>query len=191
MNKKYLKVISKLLSEKRVYHSKCVAESAVLLAKKFGANAKDAEIAGILHDVTKEMSIEDQFKYLRKAGIDLSHIELSEKSLYHQISGMAYCMVELDIDNPDILNAIRYHTSGRKDMSMLEKVIFVADCISEDRDFNGVEQIRLAAENSLDEAMVVALSHSIAELANEQEYIIEDTIHAYNTALRITEKKKG
>lgn len=177
------KLLKKHLSEKRYVHSLCVADEAEKLAKKYGADKDKAEIAGLLHDIMKEADPKEQLKVIEKAGIILNNIEEKSKKLWHQIAGMAYCETELNIEDEDILNAIRYHTSGRKEMSLLEKIIFIADFTSKDRDYDGVGKMRKLSDDSLEEAMVFGLSFTIEELAKDNKLIISDSIDAYNMAL--------
>lgn len=183
------KLIKKRLSDKRYEHSLCVADEAVKLAKKYGADKEKAEIAGLLHDIMKEAESKEQLKAIQKADIILNNVEEKSKKLWHQIAGMAYCKTELLVEDEDILNAIRYHTSARKDMSLLEKVIFIADFTSKDRDYDGVGKMRKLSENSLEEAMVFGLAFTLEELAKDNKLIINDSIDAYNMAL--LEQGKG
>ena len=97
--------------------------------------------------------------------------------------GAAYVENELHIDDPEILNAIRYHTTGRAHMTLLEKVLFVADFTSSDRDYPGVEDIRKAARKSLLEAMLSGMTYTIQDLTERRLAIHPDTIAAYNEAV--------
>ena len=141
----YKDIIRPMLSEKRYNHSVCVAREAVRLAKRYGADGKKAEIAGILHDIMKETPPEKQLKYMQKFGIMLTDTQRRTPKVWHQICGAGYIEHVLGITDEDILSAVRYHTTGRAGMSLLEKIIFTADYISADRDYNGVEEIRQQA----------------------------------------------
>lgn len=180
----YQKIIKPFLSQKRYEHSICVAKEAAFLAKKYGVDVEKAQIAGILHDIMKDTSSDDQLKTITEFGIILNDIELSSKKLWHQIAGAAYCKGALGIDDEDIINAIRYHTSGRKNMSKLEKVLFIADYTSSDRDYKGVDDMRRYALISLEKAMVEGISYTLIELAEGRKLIISDTIDAYNEAVQ-------
>ncbi len=176
-------IVRKLLSDKRYNHSLEVAKQAVKLAKKHGADEKKAEIAGLLHDIMKEEDDDVQLKIITQAGIELDEIELKTKKLWHQIAGMAYSRDTLKIDDDEILSAIRYHTSGSGNMTLLDKVLFIADFTSEDRDYNGVKEMRKSAIKNLDEAVLKGLSFTIMELAEEEQLICRDSINAYNRAI--------
>ena len=112
--KQYVELIRSRLSDYRFYHSVCVAEAAVQLAERFGADVEQAYVAGILHDVMKEEEPSVQRAYIEKAGERMSDLEIRIGKVYHQMSGAAYARLELGITDPDILNAIRYHTTARR-----------------------------------------------------------------------------
>lgn len=178
--KDYDKIIRSRLKTARYKHSKNVAKEAVRLAKKYGADPDKAEIAGILHDITKETSPDEQLQIMKNSGIILDDIERASQKLWHAISGSGYIKTELGITDEDILNAVRYHTTARAGMSVLEKVIFIADFTSEERDYDGVEKMRKAADKSLEDAMIEGLSFSIADLSQRKLTIAADTFMAYN-----------
>ncbi len=181
--KEYQKIIKPHLSDKRYRHSCEVAKAAKRLAKKYGADPDKAEIAGILHDIMKDTDKDEQLKIMDRFGIILDDIEAVTPNLWHQISGAAYVENELNITDPDIVNPIRWHTSGKKDMTLMEKVVFIADFISDDRDYKGVDKMREVAKESLDKAIIEGLSFTISELAQSEKAIVQDTFNAYNDAV--------
>jgi len=176
----YKAIIRPMLSEKRYHHSVCVAKEAVKLAKHYGADVKKAEIAGILHDIMKETPPEKQLKYMEEFGIILTDTQRKTPKVWHQICGAGYMEHVLGITDPEILGPVRYHTTGKAGMTLLEKIIFTADYISADRDYNGVEDIRREAYESLEAAMLTGLSFTVEELAEKRQPIAEDTFLAYN-----------
>lgn len=186
--KEYEKIIRPRLKDARFEHSKNVSKEAVRLAKKYGADVEKAAIAGILHDITKETSEKEQLEIMRQAGIELTPLELGSTKLWHAISGSGYIKVILEIDDEDILNAVRYHTTARGGMSVLEKVIFIADFTSAERDYDGVDKIRKAADKSLEAAMLEGLSFSIEDLAHRRLAIAKDTLDAYNEVVTLNKK---
>ena len=179
-NEQFINEIRKQLGDYRFIHSLNVAQSAAELAKRFGADEKKAYTAGILHDVMKDKSPEELKGYLEKNNIPLTDVEKSNHKLYHAIAGAVYVKNELGITDEDILNAIRYHTTGRQNMSLLEKVIYIADFISDDRNYDGVERMREKAKISLETAMEEGLQFSIIELSEKLLPIHPDSIDAYN-----------
>ena len=126
----YKKIIKSMMSENRYNHCVNVSKEAVKLAKRYGGDEEKAAIAGILHDITKEMPKEEQLQIMLDSGIILDDIQKNAPKLWHGISGSVYIKNHLDIDDEDILNAVCYHTTGRAGMSLLEKIIFVADFTS-------------------------------------------------------------
>ena len=172
----YIKIIKPMLTPKRFEHSLNVAQEAVKLAKKFGADEEKAEIAGLLHDILKDTPSEKQLKIM-------TDVELSAKRFWHAIGGAVYIRTILKIEDQEIFDAVRYHTTGRKNMSQLEKVIFIADFISRDRDYPGVEEMRKTAYKSLDKAIVEGIAFTITDLAKGRDAIVPETIDAYNDAV--------
>lgn len=179
----YIKILKPMLSQKRFEHSLNVAQEAVKLAKKFGADEEKAEIAGLLHDILKDTPAEKQLKIIADFGIIMTDVELSAKRFWHAISGAVYIRTVLKIEDREIFDAVRYHTTGRKNMTLLEKVIFIADFISKDRDYPGVEEMRKTAYKSLDKAIVEGIAFTITDLAERRDPIVPETIDAYNDAV--------
>lgn len=180
---KYEKILKEKLTENRFLHSINVSKQAVILAEKYDANKEKAKIAGLLHDIMKETANEKQINFLNYHNVKLNEIEKSSKKLWHAIAGAYYIKDIFKIKDQDIFNAIRYHTTGRKDMSLLEKIIFIADFTSEDREYPGVEEIKKVAYQDLEKAMIEGLSFSIKELSLNKIPIHIDTIEAYNELL--------
>ncbi|MCM1284627.1 MAG: bis(5'-nucleosyl)-tetraphosphatase (symmetrical) YqeK [Acetobacter sp.] len=177
------KVIREKLSDYRFYHSVCVAESAKELAERYGADVNKAETAGILHDATKESTAEEQLEFIKKAGISISDFEIKHKKFYHQISGAAFAKAELGIEDEEILNAIRYHTTGRDNMTLLEEIIYLADFISADRTYDDIENIRNETEKGKEYGLLYATRYTIKSVADRGDALHPDTVNAYNYLL--------
>lgn len=107
-------------------------------------------------------------------------MQLSSPKLWHSLSGAAYINSELGIEDEDILNAVRYHTSGRAGMSTLEKIIFVADFTSAERDYDGIETIREKSRRTLEEAMHFGLSFTLVDLVKRGRAIDPNAVECYN-----------
>lgn len=176
----YKKIIKPLLSEHRYTHSVNVAKEAKHLAKKYGADEEKAAIAGILHDITKEMSKEEQLQIMLDDGIILDDIQRNAPKLWHGTSGSVYIKKNLGITDEDILNAIRYHTTGRANMSLLEKIIFVADFTSEERTYKGIKTMRKKSRKSLEEAMLYGFKFTFSDLSSRELAIHPDELACYN-----------
>lgn len=176
----YRKTVCQRLSRKRYEHSLNVAEEAVRLARKYGADPYKAEVAGVLHDSMKETPAEAQLQWIRDFGIILDKVEQKSEKLLHAISGMVFAQKACGVEDADVLGAIRFHTTARPGMTLLEKVLYVADFVSEDRDYDGVEVMRERAGQGLEIAMFEGLAYTIHDLAARGLPIHENTVGAYN-----------
>ena len=176
----YKKIIKSMMSENRYNHCVNVSKEAVKLAKRYGGDEEKAAVAGILHDITKEMPKEEQLQIMLDSGIILDDIQKNAPKLWHGISGSVYIKNHLDIDDEDILNAICYHTTGRAGMSLLEKIIFVADFTSEERTYKGVATMRKKSRKSLEDAMLYGFKFTFSDLSSRELAIHPDELACYN-----------
>lgn len=173
------------MPEKRWQHTLGVVDSAVQLAERFGADAGKARIAALLHDVAKAWPVEKQRQAVLEegdpAGLDAIQYE---KELWHAHAGAWTARREFGVEDPDILNAIRYHTSGRVGMSQLEKIVCLADYIEPGRDFPGVDRLReIAAKAPLEEALLEAFDGTLRVLLERRQRIYPLTVLARNDLL--------
>ena len=185
----YEQEVQRHLTEKRFYHSQCVAQEAARLAQQYGADVEKARLAGILHDIMKDTPPEQQLKILQDSGILLTKTQRHNRKLWHALAGAAYLQQTLQVKDGDIVEAVRCHTSGKKDMSLLEKVLFVADYISADREYPGVERMRQAAYRSLEEAIVEGVLFTVQEMMGQRLPVAAESVEAYNDALLILEDR--
>ena len=176
----YKQIIKPRMSEYRYTHSVNVSKEAKRLAKIFGCDEEKAALAGILHDITKETPKEEQLQIMLNSGIILDNIEKNSSKLWHGISGSIYIEEVLGIKDEDILNAVRYHTTGRANMSLLEKIIFVADFTSEERTNNGVATMRKKSKKSLEVAMLYGLKFTLKDLSKREMTIHPNALACYN-----------
>ena len=146
-------VLRSRMNEHRYAHSLNVAERAVFLAKKYGADQEKAEFAGLIHDICKGIPNEEQLAIIKNAGIMLDEDTLKSPALWHSIAGAIYSEHEIGVSDKDVLNAVRYHTSGRGNMSILEKVVYMADLTSAERNYPDAEYTRNLTDYSLDEGI--------------------------------------
>lgn len=168
------------LSEKRYHHSLCVAKEAVYLARRFACDENKALVAGLLHDVCKEISYDEQLELARRSGYEISEAELSGPKTYHGIAAVTLVKERFGIVDQDILNAIRFHTVARGNMSLLEKIIYMADLTSEERSYPDVERVRNINRSDIDLGMYEAMSFSINNSLNMKRMIPHSTLDAYN-----------
>lgn len=176
-------ILQKRLNEKRYYHSLCVADEAKRLAEKYGGDSEKSYLAGLLHDITKNAHDEEHLQIFKEFGIILSDVEQNAKKLWHAMSGALYVKNILEINDPEIIDAIRYHTTAKADMSLPAKILYLADFTSKDRDYEDVDVIREYVDESLEKAFVYALEYSITDLVNQGRAIHPDTVQAYNQAV--------
>lgn len=155
-----------LVEENRRSHVLGCEETAAALALRWGYPEQDARRAAMLHDVTKALSIEEQLILCDKYGIILDDIEKTNESLLHAKSGAAYAS-EIFGQSPEICSAIRWHTTGRPEMTLFEKIIYLADYIEPTRTFPGVEGLRNLSFENLDEAMLLGATMALAEVARK------------------------
>lgn len=176
----FIALIKGKLNEDRFIHSMGVADTAVLLTEKFGGDREKAYIAGLLHDVMKNESEEEQLKMMKKDGIILSQAEKNNPKLWHAMSGAAFIRHELGITDTDMINAVRYHTTGRAGMSLLEKIIYTADFILPERNYPDVEVMRSLSFESLDKGDLYSLQFSLKRLSECKFVIHTDSVDFYN-----------
>jgi nicotinate-nucleotide adenylyltransferase len=182
-SEQYKEILQKRLSEKRYIHSLNVADSSKELALIYGCDPEKAYTVGLIHDCCKDEPAGLQLSYMLENKVELSEYELDVPKLYHAISGSIFANNEFGIEDADMLNAIRYHTTGRKGMSLLEKVVFIADFISAEREYDGVDIMREKAKRSLDEAIVEGLGFTIKDLITRNMIVHPDTVLAFNDAM--------
>lgn len=187
----YEQEVKRHLTQGRFYHSQCVAAEAEKLARRYGADPEKARLCGILHDVMKDTPPQEQLKILEKSGIILTVAQRRNRKLWHALSGAAYLRDVLGIADQEILGAVECHTSGKGGMSLLDKVLFVADYISADRDYPGVEELRGTAYRSLEEAMVEGIRFTVDELMGQELPVAAESIEAYNDAIITLQEQKG
>ncbi|MBQ4238752.1 MAG: bis(5'-nucleosyl)-tetraphosphatase (symmetrical) YqeK [Ruminococcus sp.] len=171
------------LSEYRRVHSLNVSAEAVRYAEKYGGDVEKARLAGLLHDVTKETDFDTQLQIIENGGIMLTELEKRSPKLWHAISGACYVRDVIGIDDEDIFNAIRFHTTARAGMSQLEKIIFLADFTSAERDYPDIDVIREHAEHSIEEGMLYGIKFTISRLVGRGDLVSPDALSAYNDIL--------
>ena len=181
------KLLAGRLSKERYTHSLAVADEAVRLAEKYGGDREKVYLCGLLHDITKNDTVEEHLTIFRGFGIILNNIEQNAFKLWHAISGAVYVKNFLHIEDEEIINAIRYHTTGKAGMSLTAKILFLADFTSSDRDYEDVDVIRALVDESLEDAFIYALQFSVTDLVRRKQAVHPDTLNAYNEA--VTEKR--
>jgi len=156
------KAVADRLSSKRYRHTLGVLETAILLAAYYGVNLRKTYLAALLHDYAKEIKDEEKRVLCKDFGIPLDAIQEENISLMHGHLSAALARCEFDIEDIEILDAIRYHTTGRAGMGQLEKIIKIADNIEPNRpDYPGLDEIKALAGVSLDRGAVASIKRDI------------------------------
>ena len=178
------------LSKKRYTHSLNVAHEAQRLAELYGEDPEKAYFAGLMHDVCKELPAEEQEELIRASSFAVSKEELVTKPVWHGIAGAYFLQVRMGVTDPDVLNAVRYHTVGRAGMTRLEEIVYLADLISEDRTYDGVEQMRQLCLTSINAAMLEGIRFSIETTLKKGGYLPPVTVEAYNQYIFCEKQEK-
>ena len=172
-----------LHKEKRRAHTQGVSDTAVQLAQKYGADTQLAARAGILHDVTKALTPGEQQALIGRWQLPVTEFERANPQLLHAKTGAAAAQ-SIFGESDAVVSAIKYHTTGKPDMTALEKIIYLADMIEPNRTYPGVDAIREAAARDLDAGVLLALERTIAFLQEERAAVCETSIHARDWLLQ-------
>lgn len=179
-----LSIVKEKLTDQRYEHTLGVMQTSIDLAKKYGADPAKAELAAIFHDYAKYWPLDEMREIITKQQMPGELLQFHSE-LWHAPVG-AYLTKKLHgISDEEVLSAIRYHTTGRAKMTLLEKIVFLADYIEPGRSFPGVERVREIAESNLEEAILAALRNTITYLVKKGASIYPDTFYAYNDFLQI------
>lgn len=178
------------IGEKRLQHSIRVAETAVILAQIYDVDEKKAYLSGLLHDCGKFKDKDDLLKYGNFFDIISEDIFIYNTQLIHAPLGARMAKDIYGIEDEEIINSIKYHTTGRENMSILEKIIFLADYIEPMRNFKGVEILRSLAKKDLNKAVINVIEQSIKLLIDRDKLIHIDSVRALNF-LKLEIMKRG
>lgn len=184
-----VKQLADNLSPGRFQHSVRVSSMAEELAETFGCDKQKARLAGLLHDIAREVPEKELLLKAQALGITVDTIEREEPLLLHAPVAAKLAESQFHIADQEVLQAILLHTTGGRHMSLLAKVIYMADLIEPGRSFSGLEEIRELARQDLDQAMLMALNQSISYLLRQRGLIHPDTIEARNELLIAAGKK--
>ncbi|RST73886.1 HD domain-containing protein [Siminovitchia acidinfaciens] len=174
-----LTIVNKKIAGPRYEHTKRVAATAEKLAVKYGADVEKTVLAAIFHDYAKLLPIKELKEIISDHQVDPRLLDYHPE-LWHGPAGAVLVREEIGINDEDIFNAIRYHTTGRAGMSLVEKIIYIADYIEPGRQFHGLDEVRLLADTDLDMALKKSLGNTIKFLIDKSAPIFPDTFEAYN-----------
>ena len=151
------------LNHRRIPHVLGTEQEAIRLAVRYGADVEKARRAALLHDCTKKLDMEEQLSLCRQYGIQLDGLEQRALKLLHARTGAEVARDVFGVDD-EIYSAIRWHTTGHANMTLLEKIIYLADYIEPSRDFPGVDRLRKVCYEDLDKGLLTGLEMTIEEM---------------------------
>ncbi len=181
--------IKEKLTEHRYKHSLGVMKKAEELAKFYGLDEKKARLIGLAHDIAKQMTSTEIDEYLSKYKVDLDEIEIDNRELLHAKIGADICKRKYNFDE-QMVNAVKYHTTGNPNMDMMAKIIFMADKIEENRDYDDVEERRQLTLKNIDMAIVETINYTIRDSIDRGKIIHPDSIQTRNYLLKNMSKRK-
>ena len=171
-------IVKKRLSEKRFKHSEGVVKRALEYSEIYGVDKEITRLVAIAHDIAKELTEEEFEKYINEYKIELDEIERKNISLLHAKIGAYICKYEFGFSD-DMVNAVKFHTTGRENMTILEKIIYLADATEENRDYNYSEYVELIKSN-INNGMFEVAKWVIKNLIEKNKMIHLDSIKCYN-----------
>ena len=175
-------IVKQKLSEKRYKHSLAVMQRCAELAVIYGVDIEKAKKVGLAHDIAKELSQEDSIEIANEESIEFDEIELHNTALWHAKIGTSICKKEFGFSE-EMAKAVENHTLGSENMSMLDKILFVADATGLDRDWNDLEYARKMSETSLDEVIIYIININIKDNIERKRQIHPKSIIARNQLL--------
>lgn len=176
------KLVKSRLSEKRWTHTKNVKKMAVKLAKRWGADPEKAAMAAILHDSAKELPRQELLQIFADNAIIAENAPARPAPVWHGIAAAILAQTCWGIEDTEILSAIRCHTTGKPDMSLQDKILYLADMTSAERDWPGVEALRALEMEDLDRALCEALKQSIDFVEERGGALDPESVAAYEYA---------
>lgn len=169
------------IGEKRFKHSLNTAKEAVSLAKRYNADEDKAYIAGLLHDVAKGLPKQELEAAASENNIEIDKYEKLNPELIHGKIGAAMVKRDLGINDEEILSAIKWHTTGYKNMTLLEKIIYLADIIEPGRNFKETDELRAIAYKDIDDAMIFGLRHVMKFVKSKGLTLHPNSLEAYES----------
>lgn len=172
-------IVKNKLSEKRFYHSECVVERCIEYAEIYGVDVEKMKIAGIAHDVAKEIPKEERISLAEKYGVELDDIEKINTPLIHAKLGAAIAKKDFGCSD-DICEAIKWHTTGKENMSLMEKILFIADATGKDRTYDDAKELYKISKIDLDKAIIKLMQECIKEVIDKESLLHLDSVRAFN-----------
>lgn len=180
---KMKRILIDQIEESRYKHTLRVVDTAKKLASNYNVDQYKVEVAALLHDCAKYKNKKVLLKKAEDFGIILDTILTHNHHLIHSYLGAEIAKEKYNVVDEDILNAIRYHTIGRENMSILEKIIFIADYIEPGRNFDGIEEVRELAYENIDEAIIISMEQTIKYIIDKGLLLHPNTINTRNSLI--------
>ena len=177
------KEIESILSKERFNHSKGVVDRALEYASIYNIDKEKVKLTAISHDIAKELDREEVEKYIDKYRIELDEVEKIAPNLWHAKIGAHICKDKYNFDE-DMINAIMYHTTGRANMSMLEKIIYLADATEASREYDDIDWYVDLIKKDIDKGMLEVCKWVINDLLKKNKSIHNNSINCYNYYLK-------
>lgn len=184
------KKVAQILNKKRFKHTLSVEKTAIKLAKIYGANEKKVAIAALLHDIAKHLSDKRLLIKAKKAKIKIDKHFKNNPHLLHGPVSAIIAKEEFKIKDKNILNAIKYHTTGRPKMSLLEKIIYLSDHIEPNRNYKNVKKIRKIAKKDIDMTIALVSNEMLKYLLEKKREIYPASISTRNYYINKATKLK-
>ena len=177
---KIKKVLKNYLDDKRYKHVKRVVKKAKHLAKIYNAPIDKVEMGAYLHDIAKFFQISDMLQIVGNSYVEVADVAYQTSEILHGFAGAEYVKYKFNITDEDILDSIGYHTIGKKNMSLVSKIVYLSDAIEDKRNWPGVEHARELAENDLDEAIIFEIDTKMKYLITRRALIHPNTLEFRN-----------
>ncbi|MBU5483551.1 bis(5'-nucleosyl)-tetraphosphatase (symmetrical) YqeK [Clostridium sp. MSJ-11] len=172
------------LDNKRYQHSLRVRDTAIDMAKHFGIDENKAAISGLAHDCAKWMNAYELINTVKKNGYKIDEVCEKSPQLLHGLAGAIIARDTMGIKDREIFNAIAYHTTGKKNMTLLEKIIYLADYIEPLRRYAGVEEIRELSYRDIDRAMIKSFDLTIKYIIERGQMLHINTVEGRNYIIK-------
>ncbi len=168
------------LTESRFQHVLRVEQTAINLAEKNGVDPERASVAGLVHDYAKQRPDEDFIQAIKDYHLDSDLLNYGN-AIWHGVVGWIFVKNELQINDIEVLNAVRYHTVGHQYMTLLEQIVYMADYIEPGRDFSGVDEARKITATNLQAGVALQTKQTLSYLVKKNKPVFPQTIVTYNS----------
>lgn len=188
--KRFSENLKTRVNENRYRHSLGTMEEAAALAKIYGADEQKATLAGLLHDITKDLTKKEHLELIRESGKTEDPDEICCKGLLHAVTAPIVLEKELGISDPEILSAVRLHTRAKPNMTLLEKILYIADFTEPTRVYADADFYRRIAREDLDKTLFLSLRWGLDDRLRKGNYIYKVTLETYNHYIQNFDTKK-